>query len=382
MKWTNKSNEYNELAKKILEFAETNKFYIWGAGFFGDAVFAPMQGELDIIGYIDSNPDKQGKIMNGCPIFSPNILNDLENAKITILISAGENSEIYSELARYGYIRNVNCFHIDDFVTIYFAYKYGKVYLCSVGITLTERCTLKCKNCLNFIPYIKMPKNFTLKEIQHQLHVLFSSVDYVVAFQLSGADAIMNPNHKEIIDYVGGTYLNRNIGTLEFLSNGVILPDSEIIELLKKYNMYFRFTDYNLPQQNIVTLVGLLENNNIRYDHVRFDYWLDNGYPQQSNGKTTDEQLIAHFNSCDRRSCQGIIDGKFYYCSTGYWAERSGYCSIEKEDYYCLEPFDGDKKALIEFALGYSEKGYINYCRKCNGGFNSNKLQISVGVQL
>ncbi len=55
----------------------------------------------------------------------------------------------------------------------------------------------------------------------------------------------------------------------------------------------------------------------------------------------------------------------------------------EKTDYFDAKDLtESTKKEFMEYMLGYSEKGYYNYCTACNGSFNVNNKKIPVGEQL
>ncbi len=57
--------------------------------------------------------------------------------------------------------------------------------------------------------------------------------------------------------------------------------------------------------------------------------------------------------------------------------------NIGKEDYLNLDMLTEKdyKKVLLEFNLGYSEKGYLDMCRKCNGA-EAEKFPLPVAKQV
>ena len=54
MKWNNVGHEYDELAEQICK--DNMKYYIWGMGVLGESFYKDFSRELDILGFIDSNP--------------------------------------------------------------------------------------------------------------------------------------------------------------------------------------------------------------------------------------------------------------------------------------------------------------------------------------
>jgi len=222
-----------------------------------------------------------------------------------------------------------------------------------------------------------------LFELKKELDVAFRVIDYVSSLALNGGDAMCNPECCAMLEYIGGKYLSSKVGTVEIYTNAIIQPDEHFLNTIKKYNAYIRFTDYgDNPHQRIADFIKLMTKYDIRYDHVRYSEWCDMGYPQESNGLKDEEDLQNHFNTCDRRSCQLISKGRFFYCSQAMGAERAAYCPIIKDDYFSLLTKSLKKKEFIEFALGYSNNGFINYCRKCNGSYNTNNKRVAVGIQV
>lgn len=385
MKWKNKGHEFDDLAQIIIDSAQTKSFYIWGAGYFGDAIFETLNCEIDIIGYIDSNPAKQGKKMNNLEIFQPSVLDEAgAEKKISVLVSAGWTKDIFTSLAHHGFIKDVHCFHIDEFLAIYMMYRHNKLCLASCSYNISEFCTLCCDKCVAFNPLIRDKTYPGLDKITADFEIFFNSVDYLSSLYLTGGDPMCNPHISEILEYLGSNYIKKRIGTINLMTNAVIVPDDEFLSLLKKYDIYFRFTDYSLNGiQKIDVCMEKLQKHEIRYDHVQFTEWYDLGYPQESNGIVGDDKLHEFFTACDIRSCSTIVDGYYYLCGRIYSADRIGYCAIEDTDRFDLKNLDsGKKKEFLEYSLGYSDKGFYNYCRKCNGGFNVNLSRVTPGKQI
>ena len=118
------------------------------------------------------------------------------------------------------------------------------------------------------------------------------------------------------------------------------------------------------------------------YDHVQFKEWYDCGYPQKSNGISSEQGLINFFDMCDRKTCHGVWNNKIFFCSMCFYADLIKYCELDESDCFDLKKCDEKrKKEFVEYYLGYNEKGYMNYCKMCNGGMNINTHAIPVGNQ-
>ena len=82
MKWENRGHEYDELAKNICD--GNTKYYLWGIGILGESFYNDFSKRISIIGFIDSNPLKQGKWIDGVYVYTPDEFVLKENEKIII----------------------------------------------------------------------------------------------------------------------------------------------------------------------------------------------------------------------------------------------------------------------------------------------------------
>lgn len=384
MKWRNKGHEYDQIGEMICSLNKKDTtFYIWGAGTFGVSFYELFHNEINIHGYIDSNPEKQGKEIGGVKVYSPDFL---DKKDFFVLVSAGWTKEIYEKLESYGYKKGQNFLHIDDFTSLYHWYKDRKVYLSDITYQITERCSLRCKNCNSFIPKITNPQNIPFDITMKNFEQFFQYVDNVNVLGIVGGDAMMHPEFAQIIDELGRRYYPNKASHIEVYCNAVIIPSIETLQILKKYDVFYRFSDYRPyteGRQKIEEIIALLEKYGIRYDHVKFEKWCDCGYPQMSNGICGEKDLTEFFDSCDRKSCHILVDGYVINCGMARSADKINYCNLDSTDIFDISYYDESKRIeLIEYMLGYSEKGYLNYCRMCNGSYNVNTKLIEAGEQL
>lgn len=65
--------------------------YIWGAGKYGDMAYIYYKDDCNILGYIDSMPEKCGTLKNGISIYAPDIL---KNKAVAVVIAVRNNEGI------------------------------------------------------------------------------------------------------------------------------------------------------------------------------------------------------------------------------------------------------------------------------------------------
>ena len=71
------------------------------------------------------------------------------------LLSQIQRGPIIEQVKKQGCRENVDFFVIEEFLSVYFIYKYDRVYFSSISFLPSTACNLKCKACLNFNPFAK-----------------------------------------------------------------------------------------------------------------------------------------------------------------------------------------------------------------------------------
>ena len=120
----------------------------------------------------------------------------------------------------------------------------------------------------------------------------------------------------------------------------------------------------------------------IKYYINKVDNWIDLAPERTDYSKMTEEQMEAHRRSCNQ-SWQELRDGKLYSCNYAAYATVAGIAGEQDlEEAYDLTQFTPEKKKeLVEFRLGYTTKGYTNFCRKCRGFTPANAEKVEVAIQ-
>ena len=385
MKWSNPGHEYDRMS-----FLFTNRninYYIWGEGILGNTFFENFKGKIHIVGFIDSDARKQGKRADGVTVYKPDEIHLSENE--VIIIATGWIDEVEGWMRKHNLKRDRDYFRMEDFSNNFYWYNYGKVCFDVIGFICNTVCTLKCKNCVGLIPYSVNKKNLTFNEMVSSIDCVFAVVDWINVLALSGGDAIVNKDISRFMEYLGERYLNQKLQRIELYTNGVVLPDDELLKVMEKYNVIVRVSDYGDQTkglQKITEIENILRAHRIQFERVTFDRWVDIGYPQETNGifeKYGGKGVEAHCKRCAPVICSAVYLDKLFYCSPAAYAYASGLFEGDEDDWFDLLSDAKNKKSeLREFYLGYSKKGFPSYCMKCNGLFNNNPKSVIPGEQL
>lgn len=381
MLWNNKGHQFD----KFLDIWKLNEeYYIWGTSTLANSFYEKFNDKIKIKGYIDNNKLKQGSTFKNKLVYSISEIKDKKN--IRIIVASGAYYEIKKQLKGYGLKEGENFCDSRLFEGVYYLYKYNKVYLYRTDISITSKCNLKCKKCNMFMPMFNNPKNREFIEIKDDIDTYFKWVDNLHLLNLLGGEPFLHPEFNQILEYIGEKYYRKNVEHIEIFTNGTIIPSDEIIETCKRYNISIQVSDYTNAltalSDKVNKFIQLLEDNNITYRRNINEQWLDFGNPLEYNNTMSDQKMIEFFDEC-YASFRGVYNKKFYYCHLNSSAVN---CNIVKEsnnDYFDLTNFEeSKKKKLLEFDMGYNNKGYLEFCRHCNGCFAVNDKYVAVAEQM
>lgn len=296
---------------------------------------------------------------------------------IILCISQYQRKSAVEQLEQHGLSKNKDYFYIEDFLGVYFAYKYNKVFFSSISFLPSTRCNLNCKNCLNFNPYAKEYYVREYDSLIEDIDLFFSKVDYVMLFHISGGEPTLYPHLASLIRYIDNNYGDR-IHNLRTVTNGTIIPNKDILQALKECRIRLTVDDYReaVPncEKNFVKLLEILDDNDIEYVVNKVDTWV-NLKPMETDYSMQDNDWLSrHFDDCCQ-TWQELREGKLYLCNYSSYAKVAGICEEDPDEYFDLKK-ESDKKELLEFRLGYSKKGYTDFCKRCRGFGNNTEYNL------
>jgi len=357
------------------------RFYIWGAGVAGKALVEHLDGEsLNIVGFVDSNPEKQAKPFSGFSVIAPEAIEWTAHTKV-ILASLDYPEGMEQFLISIGKKENKDYFFSNTFLSLYMMSRYKRLYLHHVNVSVTDSCTLRCKDCSFCIPYYKQKKEYPTEKVLAGIDAFFRTVDYVQELHLIGGEPLLYKQLPQLVTEVGEKYRDK-IGEFAIATNGSLLPEKELCEACRKYGAFFTISDYrgsavfSGPSQ-VDALAALLDREGVAYRVGNKAVWLDFRNPMSAQGYAG-SVLEDRFQACFFRN-RGLYLDKLYYCQHQYGAVRAGW-EAEDPDSFLILP-GPTKDHVLAFELGFLPRGYLAHCAHCNGFERLNKNQISGAVQ-
>ena len=205
-------------------------------------------------------------------------------------------------------------------------------------------------------------------------------------FHISGGEPLLYKYTADLVEYIDKNYRNQ-IDTLRMVTNGTIVPQDTILSKLSQCGVEITVDDYRdaVPQfQNCFDqLINKLEKYHIKYYINKSDSWIDLAPEKTDYSDWSELQLEMHREKC-QQSWQELRDGKLYSCNYAAYATVAGIAGEQDlEEVYDLTKYvPTQKKELVEFRLGYTAKGYTNFCKKCRGFTPENSEQVKSAEQV
>ena len=345
-----------------------------------------FKSSFNIAYIVDSDKEKCNCEFKGISVkHVDDVKNDLKNYKIVIMTANRNAALVGEDLEKFGLKSGKDFCSMEQFLTEWFWNYKKKVCLMEVHSTITSRCTLKCKHCNMFMPYYKEHVDYTARDILENLELLFRHVDYIVAYEILGGEPLINGELADMIRQIGDRYGNR-IGNIGIITNGTLLPDEQLIEISKKYNVKYDFSDYTDIvdyKKRFDAAVKIVSDAGLRYSVNRSLRWCDFGFPV--NNRMYDfDKVREHMLSCGP-IFHGLNDGKYYYCHVSWSADKAKLLKNVSDDYIDLRTLDDDdraKEAILEHSNGNMAKGFVKLCKICGGCGNDNTEFVKAAEQM
>jgi len=368
------------------DWKDISELVIYGFGKVAHDNIDFFKSSFNIAYIVDSDKEKCNCEFKGISVkHVDDVKNDLKNYKIVIMTANRNAALVGEDLEKFGLQSGKDFCSMEQFLTEWFWNYKKKVCLMEVHSTITSRCTLKCKHCNMFMPYYREHVDYTAKDILEDLELLFRHVDYIVAYEILGGEPLINGELADMIRQIGDRYGNR-IGNIGIITNGTLLPDEQLIEISKKYNVKYDFSDYTDVvdyKKRFDSAVKIVSDAGLRYSVNRSLRWCDFGFPV--NNRMYDfDKVREHMLSCGP-IFHGLNDGKYYYCHVSWSADKAKLLKNVSDDYIDLRTLDDDdraKEAILEHSNGNMAKGFVKLCKICGGCGNDNTEFVKAAEQM
>ncbi len=391
MKWENIGHELDKLISFYdLDIDNDFSVFAFGEELYGRRLFEYGKHRNLVKGYIvdDSVVDTSNRAIKNEKIYTYNEFLENYNFKIVITAKGEKANLIEKKLVSVGKEKYKHYYHWDEFVRrvypLYELYRYNFLHVLHSQISLTERCTLKCKYCChgcNYVDNTQIETDLSPQIVKKSADYFFKKFDRVDRFALLGGEPFLYKNLNEVVEYIGKNYRDM-INEFYFITNGTVIPHDSVLEMCKKYNISIHISNYSLVNNWLKCkydiLIERLHSMEVSYClENSSNEWIDFGFKKEIH---TPEEALHLFNICGSQ-CREIRDSKLFYCIMARSYSENTKMNIGEYDYIDLSDCRFlDKKVIFEYCMGYSDKGYLDMCKYCNG-MNTTKT-IPAGEQM
>ncbi|MDC0541959.1 4Fe-4S cluster-binding domain-containing protein [Methylophilaceae bacterium] len=389
--------------------AQTIPTIIYGAGVSGQALlFACRESGIKVVGFCDNNIKKKGKSLLDIEIIhTDDIKSRFPNANW--LIASADITDIRDHLIDYGYDETnlypgatlLRDYNLENFSKHYESYNEedndkgfiefavastiqchdgyldsSKVFMRSVDIVVTEKCTMKCVDCSNLMQYFEKPESYEIQEMNEAIEALCSVSDEIFEFRVIGGEPFVN---KEVHLVVEKLIAEPKVKRIVIYTNGNVIPRDHQLECLKHKKVLFNITDYSRCgeevedaytkklsrfQRTTDKLEQICIDNQIDYRRHPPENWTDCGRIEKFN--RTEEKNQEVFDACCCKNLTTLSKNELHRCPFSAQITRLDVCD-EKVDYVDLTVASdiSDKRNEIQSLL--ESKVALKACDYCPG---------------
>ena len=357
--------------------------YLLGTGNFGRVV---LQGAKRLgiypMAFIDLNPANVGKKIDGLDVVS---LDKVEKGHI--IISSNRNNLKY--LTNLLQKNPLITYELSDF--IFNNYEYEEmdldwspsrvdseiknflirvnefknenlgIMLNSLDIVLTEKCSLKCKDCSNLMQYYEKPKNAEHSDLLRDIKNILNSVNHISEIRLIGGEPLL---YKELDEVILEIRSFINFSEIVIFTNGTIVPNESLLSASDDKRIRYQISDYGESlSKNTSKMLDVLKARKIRFIHDIVTSWQDCATLDRKN-RSLDETEFVYSNCCVN-DAYTLLHGKVYGCPFSAHAENLNAIPVFKKD-----SIDIRSTAISEISSRLRELKNIRFlgaCHYCNG---------------
>ena len=385
------SKKYNSplpilsLEKDTIVKFQNNGVSIFGTGNYGSILyFALKEKNIKVNFFIDNNSSNIGKKFHNVKIISPKQLSK-EYVNQSVIIASLNHRYLKRQLTDLG----IDNFYDADFVfnEIYFDKIEGttwneeriikqldllnfslnatrsktQVNLNSLDIVLTEKCSLKCKDCSNLMQYYEKPIDNELGDIINSIECFFKNIDQCYEIRLIGGEPLLFKKIDKVIEKL--LSFSNKFKKIIIYTNGTIVPKGDRIKIFKHEKIQFSISNYGEISRNVNNLENTLKDNKISFISERVTRWQNCAIIKKF--ERSEELTKEIFGNCCVNETLTLLHGKLYLCPFSAHIENLKVISEQAGE--SINLLGNNEKIGDDIKKLYFGKKYLNACNFCNG---------------
>ncbi len=280
---------------------------------------------------------------------------DISGIEFQSINGSNQSSKYSTEHVKY-LIRT--CLHHHDNYT-----RPEKLTVQSIDLIVTERCSMKCKDCANLMQYYERPENADLNEMLATIDSICGKMDEIYEVRVIGGEPFMN---KELHLVVEKLTQQEKVKKVAIFTNATIMPREEQWPALQHEKVRFFITEY-LQSRKLQPLIEELTRRGIAYVSEKANGWTECASLEKHNREVEENEAI--FTACCAKNLATLADGRLYRCPFSANAFKLGAVPDYKEDYLVVS--QASREEIRHFLR---KKAYIKSCDHCAGRSYGDKV--------
>ncbi|MCL2252972.1 MAG: radical SAM protein [Lachnospiraceae bacterium] len=228
--------------------------------------------------------------------------------KLILVRTLEQKFPFYKKLT-FGMYKRILTLFLSPFALCRFIKARKSFFMPYAEIALTERCSLRCLNCANLMPYYDSPQHNPFENIIKDVEALEKVVCELSICQLLGGEPFIYPQIKEVLDLLNAKAFIKHI---QIVTNGTVLPPENITEQLKNKKVTVHISDYGDKSFRLHELITLFDKEGICFEIIGYSNWID--YGDLSDKGFTDEEIKQSYKTCATAECKTLFKGYLYTC--------------------------------------------------------------------
>lgn len=184
------------------------------------------------------------------------------------------------------------------------------VYMRSVDVQVTERCSMKCNNCSNLMHLYEHPENFSAEDIMRWVDSFCNNVDKVGEARIIGGEPFMHKDSAKIVRHCAE---KEQFSRVTIFTNGTIPLTEEQLELTCHPKVVYLITSYEGFRKKHESITAALTKHGIRWVLQEASGWTDCGHILEKQNRPPEVQR-QFFESCCANKLFTISHGHLYRC--------------------------------------------------------------------
>ena len=253
----------------------------------------------------------------------------------------------------------------------------SKLRLNSLDLVLTEKCSLKCKDCSNLMQYYAKPVDEDFDLLMKSLGKFMDSVDFIQEIRFIGGEPFM---YKRIDEVINKVLEYSNFNKLVVFTNGTIVPKQEKVKTFQNQKIIFKISNYGEISKNVTKLENFLSLNKIRYISERVTRWQDCARIEKFDRPISLTKEI--FGNCCVNEALTMLHGKLYLCPYSAHAENLDAIPKTFSDSIDLNILDNNDVIKGNIRSLVFNKEYLGACNWCNGrDYNVSNVEAALQTE-